>query len=632
MPRTQFRTLSAILMAASLVAIAPRAFAADPDPKTYWDVRDLRPGMKGVGRTVMVGTELVEFQAEVLGVLRGVNPGRDMILCRLSGCNLEHAGIIQGMSGSPIYIDGKLVGAVAYAWEFAKDPIAGVTPFSQMVQYVQTNERRIAAGTEGNTKKTVSLDPEFWNRDADSRPAAAFAFNDQPREAAAGGLAGMTPIATPLAATGFSPRALAMLDDRLRPLGMAPVAGGGVLDDVLERCANAKLEPGSPVSVAMVTGDFDLSGIGTVTHVEGDRVYAFGHPMMSLGACEFPMMTGYIHTVYPRASVSMKMGSPLRVVGVMDTDVSTAISGRIGAKPDMLPMTISVDGGRFSERRNYSVEMVREPNLLSALVMTVLTSAVDTEGDQPDELTARVTATIEIKGHDPVVIRETHSGARISGSTGPGAIFASIGNTVSLIARNPLAALRIESIQCEVALEPRRTLAEITAVSLVSDRLEAGDTLQATVTLKPFKGGTERILLNLPLPTEIPPGTYEASFCDLTRTLQRQFRNQPGMLEPKTPEQLLALVRARAKPSRSAVSIHVALPSRGVSIAGQALPDLPASARSVIASTRQTADPTVREDLSATVETPWVVEGGQNLTFQVVRDRGTAALNVNAGQ
>ena len=114
------------LLRAGLVRNGPRA---EPDPKTYWDVKDIRPGMKGVGRTVMVGTKLEEFEAEVLGVMRDVSPGRDMVLCRLNGCKLEHSGIIQGMSGSPIYIDGKLLGAVAFAWEFAKDPIAGVTPF-----------------------------------------------------------------------------------------------------------------------------------------------------------------------------------------------------------------------------------------------------------------------------------------------------------------------------------------------------------------------------------------------------------------------------------------------------------------------------------------------------------------------
>src|SRR5271155_4370626 len=130
------------------------ANAGEPDPKSYWDVAQIRPGMKGVGQTVMVGTKLEEFGAEVLGVMRDVSPGRDMVLCRLTGCNLEHAGIIQGMSGSPIFVDGKLLGAVAFAGEFAKDPIAGVTPFSQMCQYVRSNDRRIAAESKalGNDK------------------------------------------------------------------------------------------------------------------------------------------------------------------------------------------------------------------------------------------------------------------------------------------------------------------------------------------------------------------------------------------------------------------------------------------------------------------------------------------------
>ena len=144
------RSAGFVLRAVAIVlalgaSMCAASYAGEPDPKTYWDVGQIRPGMKGTGRTVMVGTKLEEFGAEVLGVLRDVSPGRDMVLCRLTGCNLEHAGIIQGMSGSPIYIEGKLLGAVAFAWEFAKDPIAGVTPFSQMIQYVRSNDRRIAA-------------------------------------------------------------------------------------------------------------------------------------------------------------------------------------------------------------------------------------------------------------------------------------------------------------------------------------------------------------------------------------------------------------------------------------------------------------------------------------------------------
>src|SRR3954454_7962986 len=180
------------------------ARAGEPYPKSYWDVKDIRPGMKGTGKTVMVGTTLEEFGAEVLGVMRDVSPGRDMVLCRLTGCTLEHAGIIQGMSGSPITIEGKLLGAVAFAWEFAKDPIAGVTPFQQMVQYVRASDKRIAAEAKDPAKGEAVR--AAWDG---SRPvlidglATEGIFDASPTPVSGGAMAGMLPIATPLAASGF---------------------------------------------------------------------------------------------------------------------------------------------------------------------------------------------------------------------------------------------------------------------------------------------------------------------------------------------------------------------------------------------------------------------------------------------
>lgn len=622
-----------LAVACLLAADGSARFArgGEPDPKTYWDVRDLRPGMTGVGRTVMVGTRLEEFEVEVLGVLRGVSPGRDMILCRLKGCNLEHAGIIQGMSGSPIYIEGKLVGAVAFAWEFAKDPIAGVTPFSQMVEYVRASDRRVAAEDRERGERpthAVSLDASALDRDAplpSLEPIADYALAASPRHG--GGLAGMRPIATPLAASGFSPRALALLDERLGPLGMSAAPGGKAPEDVLAREGDKPLEPGSPVSVAMVMGDMDISGIGTVTHVEGDRVYAFGHPMLGLGRCAFPMLTGYIHTVYPRASVSMKLGSPLKVVGVLDSDVSTAVSGRLGRVPDMLPMTVQVRVGPYSEPKSYSVQIAREPNLLATLVLSVLTSAIDTEGNLPEELTARVEATIRLAGYEPLVVKETLSGPRYSGPTGPMALLSSVASTVNLLARNPLRPIRIESIDCRIVLDPRRELAELDSVRLASDRVRPGEPLRLLATLRPYHGERRTLTLELPIPSEFPEGSHELVVCDLTRSLQRKMRNSPGILEPKTADDLVALLRDRSLPTRTALYLHVARPGKGLAVAGQPLPDLPGSVRSILTSPRATLDPPVRDDLTASIETPWVIEGTQTIPFTVARDLGLSAAH-----
>jgi hypothetical protein len=558
-----------------------------------------------------------------------------MVLCRLTGCNLEHAGIIQGMSGSPIYIDGKLLGAVAFAWEFAKDPIAGVTPFQQTLQYVRASDKRIAAEAKGKGKASGEPFRAAARWDAAAAAAAAepllvegiaseliFAAAPSPSPVAGGTLAGMRAIATPLAAAGFSPRALALLSERFQPLGLAPMAGGAAPDRVIREEGNKPLEPGAPLSIALVTGDFDLSGIGTVTHVEGDRVYGFGHPMFGLGTCEFPMMTGFIHTVYPRASVSMKMGSPLKVVGVVDTDVSTGVAGRIGLKPDMIPVTVRVKTGPFSEPHTYRVQMVREPNLLPNLVMAVLTSAIDTEGNLPEELTARIKATIELQGHDPIELVDTLSGPRYTGPMGAAALFSPIASIINILVRNPMAPIRIESISCETEVSPGRTVANIESVRLESDRLEPGGQLRAFATLKPFKGERQTFEVALTLPADLDEGTYEATLCDLSNSLRRRFRNEPALLEPRDLNGVIEAIRFQIIPRRSSVFLHVPLPDRGLAVRGQALPNLPGSVRAVFTTGRQSPEPPVRTDLIAVAPTPYVVEGTHTLKFTVVKDTG----------
>jgi SpoIVB peptidase S55 len=601
------------------------ASAGEPDPKSYWDVGQIRPGMKGVGQTVMVGTKLEEFGAEVLGVMRDVSPGRDMVLCRLTGCNLEHAGIIQGMSGSPIYIDGKLLGAVAFAWEFAKDPIAGVTPFSQMCQYVRSNDRRIAAESKsraGGKFHAASFGvPLLIDGLADEAPISPLS-SSQPITVSGGGIGGMTPIVTPLAASGFGPRALNLLSDRLRPLGMAPMSGGAAPERVVREEGDRPLAPGSPLSIAMVMGDFDLSGIGTVTHVEGDRVYGFGHPMFSLGACEFPMMTGYIHTVYPRASVSMKMGSPLKVVGVIDTDVSTSVAGRIGPKPDMLPLSVRVKTSEFADAHTYRVQMVREPVLLPNLIMAVLTNAIDTEGNLPEELTAQLSATIRIKGFDPISVSDTFSGPRYTGPMGAAALFSPLASMVNILVKNSMAPIRIESIDCDVQIEPGRKVAQIDTVRLVSETIEPGHDLKAFVTLKPFKGERETVELSLPIPADFPEGPCEAVFCDAANSIRRKLRNDPAVLEPRDLNGVIQTIRIQTEPKRTAVYAHIPSPERGLSVQGQPLPNLPGSVRAVFASKREVPVSPIRTDMVRVAATGWVVEGMHSLRFMVAKDAG----------
>src|SRR5262249_9755821 len=156
--------------------------------------------------------------------------------------------------------------------------------------------------------------------------------------------------------------------DRLHGTGMVPMIGGAVTAKVAEHEKNVAIEPGAALTVALITGDFDISGIGTVTHVEGKRVYGWGHPFFGVGTCDFPLMTGYVHTIYPRQSISFKMGSPLRTVGVINADVSTCIAGWLGREPDMLPVSMTVRRDPGQRSKSFHVKMVRQRAMLSSLV------------------------------------------------------------------------------------------------------------------------------------------------------------------------------------------------------------------------------------------------------------------------
>jgi hypothetical protein len=376
-----------------LLGLAAPPAGAAPKPDTYWQVDDVRPGMKGQGRTVMKGTKIETFDAEVLGVLKNSSPGRDMVLCRLSGLDLDKTGVIAGMSGSPVYIDGKLLGAVAYAWPYGKEPIAGVTPFCQMHGFVESYERRDLAEEAGprrvGLRTPVRVDGLRYD-------AVTVAADCAAPEGAAGDGLWMVPLRTPVAATGFTEHSLALLRDRFRGTGLLPVQGGGALARIADEEKNAALVPGAPLAVALIQGDFDLSGIGTVTHVEGNRVYGWGHPFMGLGGCDFPLMTGYIHTIYPRQSVSFKMGSPLKTVGLINADVSTGIAGWLDRKPDLLPVRMTLVREPGGAGQTYNVQVVRQRSLLAGLVFTALTNSVDMEGDLPEEMTAELHARIEV--------------------------------------------------------------------------------------------------------------------------------------------------------------------------------------------------------------------------------------------
>jgi hypothetical protein len=619
-------TLSLVLISLALVvaglAGSVPALWATPNPEMYWRVDEVRAGMRGKGKTVMKGTKIESFDAEVLGVLKNTSPGRDLVLCRLSGLNLDKTGVIAGMSGSPVYLDGKLLGAVAYAWAFGKEPIAGVTPFSQMHSYVEAYERRDLVEQKRPARVGLGRPVRIGSQQFDMVTVSQ--DFDEPQATAADGL-WMVPLRTPLAAGGFTQHSLGLLRERLRSTGMVPMIGGSVSAKVAEHEKNVAIEPGAALSVALVTGDFDISGIGTVTHVEGKRVYGWGHPFFGAGTCEFPLMTGYVHTIYPRQSVSFKMGSPLRTVGVINADVSTCIAGWLDREPDMLPVRMTVSRDPGCESKTFQVKVARQRAMLSSLVYTVLTNSVDMEGELPEELTARLRVKIDVEGRPPVVIEDTFSGSSFSGGRAPQALFSQIAAMVNLLTYNTYRPVRINQIDCSTQIRAGRRTADVEAIELDSETYAPGETLRATVFLRPYKGLPQRLPVRLKLPSDLPEGDYTALVCDDLTNARKVLADNPTLSNPQDLEQVFEALQVQTAARRTNVVVRVPINAVGVALNGKALPNLPPSMVQILGDARRTGAQTMGGALVARQDTDWVVQGSESVRFTVARNKRLAA-------
>ncbi len=328
--------------------VAPGASASRGEPANIMPVKDVRPGMTGEGLTVFRGTKPEPFKFRVVSVLRNFLPKQDIILIRVEDERVEKSGVAAGMSGSPVYIDGKVIGAVAYAWSFSKEPLAGVTPIEAMLAEKSRPRRR---------------DGDVYADGGRARaPGAAFAAE----AAATGGFgdARLEPVAVPLAVSGLSAEALSTVASDLQQLGLVPLRAGGGGPSL--RPEKGHVEPGSAVGVELIRGDMSAVGTGTVTYVDGNHVFAFGHPMLGTGEVELPLVESEVHTFMPSLATSFKMASPLAEVGTLVQDRQSCIVGDLSRRTKMMPVQVTVRVPD-SEPRPFRAEIARDKRLTPLL-------------------------------------------------------------------------------------------------------------------------------------------------------------------------------------------------------------------------------------------------------------------------
>src|SRR5436190_509724 len=330
----------------------------------------IQKGMRGYGETVFEGNRLEKFDVEILGVLRNIGPGQNLILARVDSPMVQRAGVIAGMSGSPVYIDGKVIGALAYSWQFAKEPVAGITPIEEMLKIADLGLRSGAAVVAATPRMSGA---EFLGAMANQKTNDLFEKLENGFASATPASSGVKPIAVPLSMSSFAPETITRFSKYFDAMGFVAVPSGSSTSSSTAVASEGEFHPGDAIGAVLLNGDFNVAATGTVTFVDGKRIYAFGHPFLDIGEVSFPMAKSEIITVMPSLASSFKFASTGKVVGAFRQDRSTGIMGMVGDNADMIPIDVTVDGSGLSQ--SYHVNIVRH-SLLSPLILAMAADSV----------------------------------------------------------------------------------------------------------------------------------------------------------------------------------------------------------------------------------------------------------------
>jgi hypothetical protein len=550
---------------------------------TQMDVKDIRPGMVGIGHTVFDGTHVEEFKANILGVLENViGPHRDLIIAKLEGGPLANTGVIAGMSGSPVYIDGKLIGAVSYALgSFSKEPIAGITPIAEMTDSTTFSDVR-PPGARVKVEFPLtreSLSAAFrkalaWNRPFAERP------NDTELAGinAVAGLGGsqlgtlLRPIATPLVMSGFEPDLADIFGGAFRDQGFVPTGGSIAGLRLGEKPYEGPLKPGDAVGVMLVGGDLMLGGTGTVTHIDGNRVYAFGHPMYNLGPTEFPMTRAYVYTVLPSLFSSMKLSTTGEIIGTVVQDRATAIAGVLGAGPRLIPITVSLESAR-APKQTFHFGVVNDPLFGPLMAYASILNTLGSYERQFGAATFGVHGSARVKKHDPVTFDNLFAGDQSSMGAA-----AYIVGPMTMLMGNDYEKVDFEGLDVTFATSEEPKTATLERVWLDDPRPRAGRTVPLKVMFRTYRG--DEIVRTLPI--EIPANA-SGSLSLLVSDGARLGMNEQREARAPQPRDVDQIIRMLNKGRRNN-SLYVKLlgSDAGAIINGELLAALPPSVLGVL--------------------------------------------------
>jgi hypothetical protein len=568
--------------------------------------------MVGVGLSVFEGTRIDSFTVLILGVLKNQQPGTTLVLARAQGDYLERTGIIAGMSGSPVYINGRLLGAIAYTWSFSKDPVAGITPIGEMLELLpppgtvpsEDTEERVGSLDDGSPEPSTQLS----SSDGASPALAA----DGTSPALAGEAANARPIATPIVFSGFGADAMHFLAPWLEERGFVAGPGGGSVPGI----SCDKLVPGSAVGVELVRGDWSAAAIGTLTYRDGDKILAFGHPFSAMGWVRFPLTAATIHTVFASQQISSKVGSPTTPCGTLLADRSVGVAGEVGASPSMIPVAVSIQG-TGKRNKSYHFEVVRSrlltPNLVASAVVNSISEALNDAGFA----TIRYDVTFAMNGGK---VRVRKGNALLTQSPVQG-VGEEISQSLTVLLSDHLKPSILDSVQVHVQSEIGLDASRITEVRVRPSTAAPGDSVQVEITMRHGGSATEIRRVGMRIPPQAQEGELTIRVCDGEESDRWEQNRAPDRFKAKTFDDVVRLLETERRLDRIYVQMYRV--ADGATARGGEISQAPPSFLGVLdgangGATGETKGATLQE---ISVDAGVVVRGCETAKINVVPDR-----------
>jgi sugar lactone lactonase YvrE len=621
------RTFARLFALLTLLSGVPAASLASP-PRfpDIMPISQVRPGMKGYGLTVFRGTQIVRFNVTVVGVVkRGslIVPGHDMILVKMSGGPMtsRQANLIRGMSGSPVYINGKIIGAFSMGEPATKEPLGGVTPIEDMLEAWDPKlPQSPVTSAPDNRPRTVRL-PEPIT--VGSRRIETVVFNAPLKSGlrSHGTKLVLHPCTTFVTVSGLSAAARQKLQAALEPYNVE-VAHGAPGGQQRPNFKGAPLVPGAAFSMMLVAGDVSVGATGTVSYRRGNRILGFGHPFLGIGPIEAPLCSAYVYDVYPLLSGSYKISSPGPIAGASVQDRNFSVSGVLGKKPRTIPVTVNVRDITTGRRKLFRMQICAHPNLYAQMVSVSATSAVSEIRNTPGATLARVRTTVDAEElgritRDNVVFDLRGIDTAVTGD---------LDELLSILTGNPFYPLGIRSAQIEVEIESGRRTAQIERIFVKEGRFEPGETAEIGIVIKPYRQPAVTRFVKITIPENAATGRYmlqvrggalppPVSFGGM---VIRQAPPQQGEVAP--PANVRQMVnRFLEREKSNEIAVRLLLPSLTVNIEGERMTNLPPSLDTILRSSRSSGVRLEREDVKIIEKTDWVISGTQMLTLNVQR-------------